>query len=81
MVACNNIPNTCGKVYDQNQLSVYVLNGLQVENVVYFFYQDLTTLTSFYTDEMVKIFHDYLYKVISINLKNTVFIFYAIILT
>lgn len=61
MVAYNSTLNTCGKVYDQIQLSVYVLNGLQAENVVYFFYQDLTTMTSFCIDGMVKIFPCYLY--------------------
>lgn len=64
MVACNSILNTCGKVYDQIQLSEYVLNGQQAENAVYFFYQDLTMMTSFCINEMAKIFHGYLYKVV-----------------
>jgi len=60
MVACNSTLNICGKVYDQIQLSVYVLNGLQAENEVYFSYQDLTMMTSFYIDGMAKIVHGYL---------------------
>lgn len=66
MVACNSTLNICGKVYDQIQLFVYVLNGLLAENEVYFFYQDLTMMTSFCIDGMVKIFPGYLYKVIAI---------------
>jgi len=64
MVACNSTLNTCGKVYDQIQLFEYVLNGQQVENVVCFFYQDLTMMTSFCINEMAKIFLGYLYKVV-----------------
>jgi len=65
MVACNSTLNICGKVYDQIQLSVYVLNGLQAENEVYFFYQDLTMKTSFCINGMVKIFLGSLYKIIA----------------
>lgn len=64
MVACNSTLNTCGKVYDQIQLSECVLNGQQAVNAVYFFYQDLTMMTSFCINEMAKIFPGYLYKVV-----------------
>lgn len=71
MVACNSTLNTCGKVYDQIQLFVYVLNDLQAENAVYFFYQDLTMMTSFCINGMVKIFPGCLYKV---NIKKKMFL-------